>query len=902
MKRVMLVTGIVLVVAFFAGFVLASTNPSATGFLDSNYSYGGNITGTLKMNFSDLPYNATLIGIAGTNETSISLMDFINLQKNFARGTNYACYPYDCNPSYSATGTASSTVNLRVNQGESKVIGLIITGKVSNGGISGFSLSATSDATQNSNQQPLKVIPLNNSNLKWTSEKPSGQYGSTRYVGGYESAYNLPTPANIGSGIYCERVQLTVSPLVEIGISNLSGSGSSNLTLSLQDSSRHKIGECQIPSGDYNQDFKECLAQNNGNNVTIPQTGYYFVCITGSDTDHYTMPKETTAPIYGDYKESGSYTVDTPLFAVLGTFAPAGNFTINGTTVSSVNDYINTYIKNKYNYDCTNSCVIPIIFNSNQDQNLTISASATVDTSNLGSYTSQSISTVSISNSTRVSTIGFQNFSLDKANFSSGDFGSHNFILKLFNGTDNVTLLRQKINVQKIPKIAFIKPTVAIAAIPQKFSASVNTYGSSANITSYTWNFGDGSTAATTKTNFTTHTYANTGTYPVNVSVKNSDGLSSTSSFAVSVKTPKDAVNSLLGADYSSLKSIQTTLGSGYSTFAQAVLTKALNLDKVIIQLNGLKKENASASTDQDYVNIMNNLTAISLPDSIYNTISATQVFLAPSADNVNLDALKAAGGGTYNSSREKDYKNYVVSWELSNATTLVDYKEFSGLYGENLNPLLNIVKITVQANPSRVGTSYLMIPALNDIQLDKNYTQESGYYYVPLSSSSQTVELATTQSLDLNALPFFVAPSLSQISLPVEETNSSDTRWITLTFIILGIVAFGFVIYVILGKWYQKRYESYLFKNKNDLYNIVTYIHSAKSKGVKNSEIEKNLRKSSWNSEQISYIMKRYAGKQVGLLGFRIRGDRKPKKNPQQPGKFPGGMNPQGPGFRPMK
>ena len=71
------------------------------------------------------------------------------------------------------------------------------------------------------------------------------------------------------------------------------------------------------------------------------------------------------------------------------------------------------------------------------------------------------------------------------------------------------------------------------------------------------------------------------------------------------------------------------------------------------------------------------------------------------------------------------------------------------------------------------------------------------------------------------------------------------------------------------MGKWYQKKYESYLFKNKNDLFNMITYIHGAKHRGISNDEIERKLRKSHWSSEQISYIMKKYAGKKVGLPGF---------------------------------
>jgi hypothetical protein len=88
---------------------------------------------------------------------------------------------------------------------------------------------------------------------------------------------------------------------------------------------------------------------------------------------------------------------------------------------------------------------------------------------------------------------------------------------------------------------------------------------------------------------------------------------------------------------------------------------------------------------------------------------------------------------------------------------------------------------------------------------------------------------------------------------------------------VVIGTIAvIGVVSYILIGKWYQRRYESYLFKDRNDLYNIINYIHASKNKGLKGIEIEKNLRKSKWTAEQISYVMKRYAGKKVGILGFK--------------------------------
>ena len=80
-------------------------------------------------------------------------------------------------------------------------------------------------------------------------------------------------------------------------------------------------------------------------------------------------------------------------------------------------------------------------------------------------------------------------------------------------------------------------------------------------------------------------------------------------------------------------------------------------------------------------------------------------------------------------------------------------------------------------------------------------------------------------------------------------------------------VLFIGFIAYIILQEWYRRKYEDYLFKNRNSLYNLISYIEGVKKKGVKNEEISKQLKKSGWNSEQITYIMKKYAGERTGMF-----------------------------------
>ena len=76
-----------------------------------------------------------------------------------------------------------------------------------------------------------------------------------------------------------------------------------------------------------------------------------------------------------------------------------------------------------------------------------------------------------------------------------------------------------------------------------------------------------------------------------------------------------------------------------------------------------------------------------------------------------------------------------------------------------------------------------------------------------------------------------------------------------------------GFIVYLILQEWYKNKYENYLFKNRNNLYNLITYIENTKNKGLKSKEIMEKLKKAGWNSEQRTYAIKKHSGKRTGMF-----------------------------------
>jgi len=68
------------------------------------------------------------------------------------------------------------------------------------------------------------------------------------------------------------------------------------------------------------------------------------------------------------------------------------------------------------------------------------------------------------------------------------------------------------------------------------------------------------------------------------------------------------------------------------------------------------------------------------------------------------------------------------------------------------------------------------------------------------------------------------------------------------------------------LQEWYKRRYESFLFKNPSDLYNILFFIKNGKNQKLDDSIINEQLKKAKWKNEQINYAFNKFYGKRVGM------------------------------------
>jgi uncharacterized membrane protein YraQ (UPF0718 family) len=121
------------------------------------------------------------------------------------------------------------------------------------------------------------------------------------------------------------------------------------------------------------------------------------------------------------------------------------------------------------------------------------------------------------------------------------------------------------------------------------------------------------------------------------------------------------------------------------------------------------------------------------------------------------------------------------------------------------------------------------------------------------------------------------------KLNIEKGKEQMSVSKWIFFGLIIFLILVVSGIVYSIVQAWYDRKYEDFLFPNKNNLYNLIIYINNSKKKGMKDEEIVKNLKKSKWSSEQIRYVMRKYAGKRTGMIKLFNKNKEENKKSIHQ-------------------
>jgi hypothetical protein len=202
-------------------------------------------------------------------------------------------------------------------------------------------------------------------------------------------------------------------------------------------------------------------------------------------------------------------------------------------------------------------------------------------------------------------------------------------------------------------------------------------------------------------------------------------------------------------------------------------------------------------------------------------------------------------------------------------------------------------LKLTI-APKAELSAAYIIINAkkaelrFTDSGVSSRAAETGQITYIPLTdgASTQSIEFMIPGQFSIISAPVYFATTLENLPERITEFEAcnrngaceaergedwkncrSDCKpigWI-LFWIAVILVAF-LVVYILLQEWYKRHYESYLFKDKNDLFNLIHFIDNAEKQSMSRNEMNAKLREKGWDNEQIDYAFKKYKGLRTGM------------------------------------
>jgi hypothetical protein len=835
-----------------AGFTISENGTS----FSTEYGPNEKILGKINISFNKESANSLFKDSFGNQISLIELLKSdISLNYN-----SYSCSPLNCEPDY-ATTTESTTKSFTLNEGEFKIIGLKISGS-SITDISKFSMNFESDAGYSSTSQ-LQIDFFNDGISDWKANLPSAQFGIRNYSC-YNENHRLGR-AEITTTSYCQKFYLNETPAVKIGAKVEKVSGSEEVEFKLE-----------IFSEDYSVS-ESCIAKTSSSgeifcipeDLEVEKPGNFFVCIetkSSADNNKYAIGYEQNESCgYSGFLDD-EYNFDFEIFVEQAKYGKLVDniFVLNKTEIEkfesyNIEDQILDYIDERYDGKCNEGCVIPIKFTSKVNNqkiylnNLALSYVAGISTTSNKFYDLEEEPAEIISN---YILIDFSN-----SNFSTPNvFGKKTFSLYL----DNKKIFSKIFEIKRKPIIESIKPTITAAALPTLFEVKVNSFGK--NITKYEWNFHNFSKTETAENKFS-FTYSNVGNYILEIKVVDSEGLESEKNFTISVEAPIDAVNKTLIFREANIKVLEGNI-EDYDLFEKGELREILNLTSKKAEIGKIRNSFNSAlistsSTNQTYIDLMKKLIELDFPDRIETVRSGDTLVYFPNEEIIDVNFLNQI-------TNEQFSQENVLNWYENNINSELTFKEIYEVNGNIKTKLISIFYINIENKASE--NPIMVIKKMENLKFDGTNpfeNSEGDYFYKELDDESENLKFSTTEeNVDFSNLPFFISPKEIEVE-PISDPDRDYTLVIILIMVALTLGAI--LVYIIMHVWYKKKYESSLFGNRNDLYNLVHYLNNSKKKGLSEEEIKNNLRKSKWSSEQISYVLKKYANKNTGLPGIPI-------------------------------
>ena len=869
-KREILIV-LVLLLMFSAATQATSTINTNSSTIEKKYAEGEYVKGRVNMSFTAQENKRFTSNFSG----GIYLYDLLsNLSANFW------CNPKNCKDTYSAQSGAESKEFSLLNN---KTVGMRISGgKIEEIQNFVFNISDLNSQTSCTNQ--VRIDLFDDGVIDFYNTKASEEVCQTtpKKYGCFESSEDLQI-SDITKSPYCEKINLTAAPGYKLGakVRKTSSDGDAKIILELHDK-RKEGPSCEITNIAISSTFEEVTCD-----VVHPSLDEFeaFICVkSNKDAGNFEIREESNEVCggAGEPTLSPSYlTADFEIFAQPLKFAPLSSLELNKEIYKTITGRVlfadvKSYIQTSYGADCTEECIIPITL-SGSSSSVKIDA-AKVTFKKVGSSTTSSQSLYDLSEKSYEINLNSTLLDIEKMKFIvPAKNGTHKFLLCFDENecTSENDLISENINVLVGFDFSLGPRSVLVG---QK---TIFVVKSTKNLSSTVWKFGDNSSIVNSMNNQAEHTYTREGEFTIEITATTKSGETSTKKFKVNVGDAKKSVNLTINKYNQRILDVEADIRI-LPTWIKDEAEKDFKVTKdEFVRINNEYKNLGADVSNEEYISLIARLLDLKMPYEIRATEKGS-LPMAIGFNNINAGYVKEISGDE--SGDEENLKQSIISWINKNYDGDVAFETYSALYDDGKEELFTTYKIELTPKASHGGEeSYLFIdyPA-SSIRFNVNYddkkTNYEGAAYIPIDSSGKpdSVEfLIKGETLpEIEELGIFVSPETNNLDIesdkpisPYPWVEEGKILWGRLLISLAILFLVLLVIYLLLQHWYKNSYEKHLFKNPDDLYNLLNFIYNSRKIGMDDKTIKVKLGEKNWKGEQLSYAFKKIDGKRTGMF-----------------------------------
>ena len=861
------------------GFASASYDyKDRNNSIEKNYFGGEEIRGFVNMSFNNEPYNSSFTSNFNGDITLLNLLK----ESGFDENVDYNCSIRNCVDSFKKMESVTTASIVGKN-----IFGFELTGRINR---EESPIEVEFNLASSAGPSCFKQITLDITGQEdyiIQSNTTTGQVcDSTKSYGCFDSSKSTQeVELRTDDRYHCEDIELGSAPGYYVGAELRNSTKGVGKILMHIYKGNDKVGSCELPNMSVGIEELGCK-------INYPSSGGNFsVCIdlnswSGLQTPNYKIKIETSSPRCGSIDIDGEKNIDFKIFAA-GLQYGSANFTIDENYFSIISpdqtlgDYVYDYIVEHYNEDanCDPYCLIPLEIDGMLNQNIVFSDVNVRYAFGDGLITSTNSIYRLEKDISKIKTKGYLNLDISKANFLIPLLSTETkFILYL----NSDKILEKRVNITKgfdfdvNPKfVSFGKQTEFIASIT--------------NVSSK-WDFGDGSAVVESANNRARHAYMQEGEFEVKVELRKSTGQISRKTFTIIVGDVKNAINITITKYENRIANFSLMIGN-YSTIIKNALIAEVNISELNQTLRRIKQNYSAALADPDtdnqtFIDLFDELNELNVPSG-FSTVKKGILPLSSGFSNINTEYIEEIS----NKSGGDKLAQEIGGWMFENYESDVEFETISIKKDSGSEPILTRFKIKLIQKKDSTDSVYLIIDYPKDAtNFASNYNEKevgggSGTYIE--FTGSKEVEFILDGDVNVEELAGYVSPPVSKLSSGGPPCVYGDPdcpippnpRWPWVWWMIPVLIVAIFIIYMIIQEWYKKYYESYLFKNRDDLYNILTFIHNARLSNLDDNEIKKKLSAAKWGGEQMNYAFKRIDGRRTGMFEiplFRAREQRK--------------------------